>query len=162
MLVVADSSPINFLVRLECIGLLPSLFTMVLIPPTVAKELSHKASPAAVRKFIESPPDWLQVRAPTIVADIPILDPGECAAISLVMDVRADALLIDDLDGRREAVRRGIFIIGTLGILERAAAQRLIDFRAIAEQLLNAADFRIDPRLIEDALARDAARRDEG
>lgn len=155
MLVVADSSPINVLVRLDCVHVLSRLFEVVLVPPEVAEELSRPSTPEVVRRMMLHRPEWLQVRAPRRHTDIPHLDPGERSAISLFLDSGADALLIDDLDGRREAVRRRIFIIGTLGVLERAAERDLVDLRSVADRLMRSTDFRIDPRLIEAALARD-------
>jgi predicted nucleic acid-binding protein len=41
MLVVADSLPINVLIRIECVALLPRMFERVLVPPEVGAELAH-------------------------------------------------------------------------------------------------------------------------
>lgn len=158
MLVVADSSPINILVRIECVGVLRELFGSVLIPPQVREELSSAKTPDAVRAFIASPPGWFQVRAAARIERIPPLDPGEEAAINLARDAKADALLIDDKDGRREATRRGIAVVGTLGVLERAAERDLIVLSEVAERLKRT-DFRIDARLVQAAVQRDTDRR---
>lgn len=56
MLVVSDASPINILVRIGHIDILPRLFDRVLIPGTVAKELSHKRTPPEVLAWIQSGP----------------------------------------------------------------------------------------------------------
>ena len=56
-----------------------------------------------------------------------VLDEGECEAIALAGEVGADLLLIDDRQGRREAKRRNLRVIGTLGVLAEAAAKGLID-----------------------------------
>jgi predicted nucleic acid-binding protein len=45
------------------------------------------------------------------------LDRGEQGAILLAESVKAERLIIDDLEGRREAVHRGLPVIGTLGLL---------------------------------------------
>jgi hypothetical protein len=42
-------------------------------------------------------------------------------AILLAESVKAERLIIDDLEGRREAVHRGLPVIGTLGLLAEAA-----------------------------------------
>jgi predicted nucleic acid-binding protein len=47
MTVVADTSPINYLIAIAQIGVLPKLYTAVLIPPTVKKELEYRAAPDA-------------------------------------------------------------------------------------------------------------------
>jgi len=49
MVVVADTSPINYLVLIDHIGILPRLYTRVLIPPAVFNELTHPVAPSLVR-----------------------------------------------------------------------------------------------------------------
>jgi predicted nucleic acid-binding protein len=41
MIVVADTTPLRYLVVIECERLLPALYGRVLIPPAVAAELSQ-------------------------------------------------------------------------------------------------------------------------
>ena len=43
MLVVADTSPINYLVLIEQTAVLPALYTRVLLPPAVVRELRDAA-----------------------------------------------------------------------------------------------------------------------
>ena len=156
MLVVSDASPINFLVRAGYIGLLERLFQRVLIPPAVADELTRETTPESVRQFMCSPPPWLEIRSPAVVAFIPRLHAGETAAISLALEVRASLVLIDEWAARRAAVERGLAVVGLLGVLDRAAAAGWISLpEAIARV---PADFRIDPAVIEALLASDAAR----
>jgi predicted nucleic acid-binding protein len=45
MVVVADTSPINYLVLIEPIDLLTRLYTRILIPPAVLAELKHPLAP---------------------------------------------------------------------------------------------------------------------
>jgi len=59
VLVVSDSSPLNFLIRLRCQEVLPALFARVLIPPVVQGELNRTSTPLMVRSFMASMPDWL-------------------------------------------------------------------------------------------------------
>lgn len=153
MLVVADSSPINTLIRIGCVEILPKLFGAVLIPPEVRAELSDSRTPEAVRRFVADLPGWLQVRPPSAIEAIPPLGRGEAAAISLAREVKADALLIDERDGRRAAAARGIAVIGTLGVLEAAATRGIVEFPAVVESLRNT-DFRIDRALVDAALER--------
>ena len=120
-------------------------------------ELSRPTTPAAVRAFIVTPPGWLTVQEPTSHERIPLLDPGEEAAINLAHDVHADAILIDDKDGRRAAVQHGLVVVGTLGILELAARRGLVSLPEAAKRLA-ATDFRLAPRLIQEALRRDKTR----
>jgi predicted nucleic acid-binding protein len=62
MLVIADSSPLHYLVLIDHVTILPTLFGRVLIPPMVAEEFQRSRTPAPVRAWISSPPEWLEVR----------------------------------------------------------------------------------------------------
>lgn len=56
------------------------------------------------------------------------LDAGEREAIQLAEACKADLLLVDEKAARREAAKRHLATSGTLGILDRAAEKRLVDF----------------------------------
>jgi predicted nucleic acid-binding protein len=153
MLVVADSSPVNVLVRIGHVDVLPELFQQVAIPLEVARELSQPRTPQEVRDWINKPPTWLTVRAPAQIEPIARLDPGERAAISLAQELGADFLLIDEKAGRRAAVERRLAIIGTIGILERAADQGLLNLKD-AFARVRQTEFFVSDDLIAAALAR--------
>lgn len=65
MVVVADTSPINYLVLIDRIGILPQLYTRILIPTAVLEELKHPVAPEPVRDWAAHPPSWLDVLPPT-------------------------------------------------------------------------------------------------
>jgi predicted nucleic acid-binding protein len=75
------------------------------------------------------------------------LDPGERDAILLAGELRADQLIVDDREGRREAKKRGIAVMGTLGVLQEAATLRLLDLR-LAVKRLQATSFYIAPEVL--------------
>jgi predicted nucleic acid-binding protein len=52
MLVVADTSPLRYLVVIQAIEILPLLYERVVVPQAVLAELQHPRSPREVR-------DWL-------------------------------------------------------------------------------------------------------
>jgi predicted nucleic acid-binding protein len=158
MLVVADSSPFIALINIGQIGVLPTLFGQVLIPPQVAGELSQPTRPAAVREFAGHLPQWLFVRAPVVVEPVGELHVGELAAIALAREVGADLLLIDDAAGRRAATDLRLAITGTVGVLELAGKQGLLDL-AEAFARLKRTDFWISPRLLDERLALFLSRR---
>jgi predicted nucleic acid-binding protein len=108
MLVIADSSPLHYLLLIDHVTLLPALFGRVLIPPMVAEELQRSHTPAPVRAWLSSPPEWLEIRLPHQRAEaiLPRLGAGEREAIILAQEVQATLLLMDDLEGREEAERR--------------------------------------------------------
>ena len=86
------------------------------------------------------------------------LDRGEQDAILLAEAIKAERLIIDDLEGRREAVHRGLPVIGTLGLLAEGARRNLLDLTR-ALQDLQGTNFHVSPKLIEVLLANDAKRR---
>ena len=46
IVVVADTSPLNYLVQIECHEVLPALFDRIFIPRAVIDELAHARTPA--------------------------------------------------------------------------------------------------------------------
>lgn len=73
--------------------------------------------------------------AEEIASITPELDVGERAAIALAEKMRADLLLIDETEGRAEAVRRSLRVTGTLGVLRAAAQEELIDVPDVLTRL---------------------------
>jgi hypothetical protein len=58
--VVADTSPINYLVLTDQIGVLPQLYTRILIPPAVLEEWKHPVAAESVQDWAGHPPSWLE------------------------------------------------------------------------------------------------------
>ncbi len=63
MIVVADTSPINYLLLIGKIDLLPRLFGQIIIPDVVRDEMLDPLAPRALQEWIASPPAWLAVQA---------------------------------------------------------------------------------------------------
>jgi predicted nucleic acid-binding protein len=139
MIIVSNTSPINYLILIEQINLLPELFKQIIIPQAVYNELSDAAAPLAVQTWITIPPDWLNIQPVNQPSDAitDLLDPGEQAAILLAQEVKADLLLLDDMKARRTAIERGFAITGILGILDQAATMKIIDLPAAVKSLQN-------------------------
>jgi predicted nucleic acid-binding protein len=154
VLVIADTSPIRYLVQIGQIDLLHRLFAAVSIPTEVARELGDASAPPDVQAWIQSPPAWLRV-LDVDVNDEPALsnlDPGERAAIALGLTLKADLILIDERRGYAAAVSKGFEVTGTLGILDLAARRKLIDLRDAIERLKQT-NFRYRKEIIEGLLA---------
>ena len=161
MLVVADTSALNYLLIIHQETLLPVLYDRVVIPPAVYRELLRSETPEVVRQWLAHPPGWLTVQPPPhgLGAEaFPKLGAGEREAIPLAQELPDAVLVIDDHDGREEAARRPLAMIGTIGVLEAAAIRGLIDLPPVLAQL-QATTFHGAPRLFAEALARDAARK---
>ena len=162
MLVVADTSPLNYLILIRQDTLLPLFYERVVIPPAVHGELQHPHTPTVVRQWVAHPPAWFAVRKPQQhleVEQFAKLGAGEREAIALAYELQAPLLLMDDPDGRVEAARQALRTTGTLGILEQAAMRELLDLPRVLSQLLTTTTFRVHAALIQDLLARDAARK---
>jgi predicted nucleic acid-binding protein len=126
-LVIADTSPINYLILIGHIDILPSLFEKVILPSVVRDELDH--APPLVRDWIADPPLWLEVRATMDFHRDPSLqnlDAGEEDAITLAVELQADLVLMDDREGVLAARRKGLTVAGTLGVLGLAAQRGLL------------------------------------
>jgi len=96
MIVVADATPLHYLIIIEHSDVFPKIFKKVIIPPAVAAELGRPKAPEVVRAWISGPPAWLEIRSP---------------------------LIVDDHDDRQAAARRKIPVIGTLRVLDEAAGR---------------------------------------
>jgi len=134
MVVVADTSPINYLILIGQVELLNRLYTRILIPPAVLAELNHPLAPEPVQQWAGDPPKWLEVLRPNTSLTLAQLDLGESEAIALAVEMHAEALLVDELAGRQQAVRRGLRVAGTLSVLDEADKAGLVNFdQAIAQ-----------------------------
>lgn len=147
MIVVADTSPLNYLILIEQTDILPALFGQVVIPRAVCDELLDIGAPAAVRQWMDRLPAWLEVRTPSRLLELKGLDRGERDAIVIAEDIGAERLIMDDRRGHQEARKRGIQTIGTLALLQLAAAASLLDFE-LAIQRLQQTSFFITPSLL--------------
>jgi predicted nucleic acid-binding protein len=123
VIVVADTSPLRYLILIEHIHVLPDLYGPVLVPPAVIAELNQERTPDLVKVWLSNMPEWLHIQAPMQALSSPrtVLGAGEREAIALAAELSADALLIDDRDARQEAQRLGVPVLGTLRVLVDAS-----------------------------------------
>jgi predicted nucleic acid-binding protein len=85
MIVVADTSPINYLLLIGHIDILPHFYGRILVPPAVWQELEDTSAPDVLRNWLKSAPEWLELSALTGEPDpsLSFLDRGEQEAIAL-------------------------------------------------------------------------------
>jgi uncharacterized protein len=129
---VSDAGPLIHLSWIDKLPILGTLFSEVLVPREVEREVLRAGSAVlggmAIRAALATP--WLQVRAvgsrETVAALRSLLDPGEPEAIVLMEEQPVDLLLLDDRRARAEAHRRGLRIAGTVGLLREAREQGLV------------------------------------
>ncbi len=137
MIVVADTSPLNYLILLEHSEILPQIYGRILAPQAVLTEMQHPEAPPQVRAWAVSPPSWLEAKQvsqidETLSAE---LGAGEREAISLALEVNANVLLIDERAGRHEAEERKLQVAGTLAVLLQASMVGNLDFPDILKRL---------------------------
>jgi predicted nucleic acid-binding protein len=127
-LVIADTGPVNYPIPIGEIDLLPRMFEKIALPLAVQAELADPLAPLPVRRWIATPPAWLEIHDTASLSQVSGLDEGETAAIALAEFLRADLLPIDERDGYRAARKRGLSVTGTPGLLDLAAERGVIDF----------------------------------
>ena len=158
LIVVSNTSPLSSLATIEQLSLLREIYKKVIIPQAVAEELSNVGD--ADQKIKDTLLlDWIEVRQANDLAMSAmlqkdrLLDRGEAEAIALALELDADALLIDERLGRREATRLGLSIVGVLGILLVAKRRNLIpEIRSTVDSLISKAGFRVSEQLYQEVL----------
>ncbi|MEM7049238.1 MAG: DUF3368 domain-containing protein [Acidobacteriota bacterium] len=128
LVVVVNATPIISLAVLDRLDLLRDLYGAVLVPSAVHQEiLLGGAARAGVSQLDAAP--WIEVvrledpRRADLLSD---LDRGEAEVIALAQERDADLVVIDERLGRRHALRLGLSLTGTLGILLKAKQQKLL------------------------------------
>jgi len=84
MTVVADTTPLNYLILIDLTQIVSELFGQITIPRAVLNELQSPQAPDKIRQWLAQRPDWLVMRE--VQQDDPTLahlDPGEREAILL-------------------------------------------------------------------------------
>ncbi|MEK7256262.1 MAG: DUF3368 domain-containing protein [Bacteroidota bacterium] len=138
MIVVSDTSVISNLLQIRQFSLLEKLFHDVVIPSKVYQELLAFHAPEELAPLIQS-----EAVAVKSIADLAsfqkfsqAVDEGEAEAIVLALELKADLLLVDDMEARQMATGLGIKITGLLGVLlEAKLAGHLASLAPVLEML---------------------------
>lgn len=146
MKIVCNSSVLIALENANSLSILKDLYREVIIPPSVKLEVFGRKQPPSWIKCVElSQPLAAKVLRSNLEA-------GESEAICLYEEIRADLLIIDDLEGRKVAERLGAIISGTLGILTLAKERGIIkNVKPILKEIVKAG-FRISDDLYKEVL----------
>jgi predicted nucleic acid-binding protein len=144
ILVITDTSCLIVLSKLNMLNILNQLYSTIIITEEIAEE------------FGEPLPDWIQIKQVLnkkyqLLLEA-TLDRGESSAIALAIDLPDSLLIIDDLKGRKEALRLGLKITGTLGILYKAGQQGFIEELKPVVDKLEEQGFRISSVIKEEIL----------
>ncbi len=160
MIVISDTTPLRYLIEIEQVHILETLFGKIIIPEKVADELQHPKTPHQVKSWMQALPDWLEVRKADLTFFTPQkkIDDGEREAFALALELNADAVLLDDKYALTEAKRLNLQTIALFTLFEIAAARNLINLPQTIEAIRRT-NFRLPPESdIQTMLARDAQR----
>lgn len=136
MIAVCNSTPLIHLASIGQLALLPRLFDRVYCTEQVFKETAirggDRADAQSVRMAVFQ--EWLEVTpVPERLHSLYILlcmglDAGEASTIALALEMKPDALLIDERSARIKAqsLELGAILTGTIGVLARAKKTGLI------------------------------------
>lgn len=154
MIVVSDASPIINLSIIGKLGLLKELYKKIVIPQAVFDELTVKGAGQPGDQEVRNA-NWIQVVScenTELVKRLHVeIDLGEAEAITLVLELKADLLLIDERIGRSKAKAFQIKTVGLLGILIECKHRGwVISVTALMDRLRSEANFRIGEELYEE------------
>lgn len=142
MTVVCDTSSLLLLTRADRLSLLHALYSMVVVPEAVLREIRVQGDTPARRiqtymkqarvERKEAKDDVLRIVDETLWA-------GERAAIATARDVGADLVVLDDERGRNEARGHGLDVTGAIGVLIEAKERGLVSsMRSELDRLVDA------------------------
>jgi predicted nucleic acid-binding protein len=153
MIIVCDSSPLVALSLCKGLRFLDLLFKDVIVPRNVYNEINKAGKPETGNIAAWAKGKVQQAGSQQMLRALGFsLDAGESEAIALFWEKSGDFLLIDEQKGRKIAVRNGIKVIGTLGILLLAKQNGLIKTIRSPIELLRRSPIHISDRLYQKAL----------
>lgn len=126
--VISNTTPLIGLSGLNCLPLLQDLYTEVWIPREVEKEFLA-LDKTIYQEVLNSAP-WIKVidltnpQSATIYQGI---DDGEAEVFALAVEHDACLVLLDENKGRKKAKEIGLTVKGTVGVLQEAKEEGLID-----------------------------------
>ena len=159
MIVISDTTPIISFLKINRLDLLEKLFGTVQISKGVFAELTDNPQYQNEAEIVRAS-DFIQVidkideNYVSLLRRSTGLDLGESEAIYLSDGGKADLLLMDEVRGREVAVRMGIKIMGTIGVLGLAYEDSLISKEEIkkAIEILRDSSRHISERLYKQLL----------
>ena len=131
MKIVTNSTPLIELSKIKQLDLLQEVYGAILIPEEVYIEVVIDGTGKPGAAEVEAA-QWIHCQSVTDKDQVGILQSqhslhlGECATIILAQEINAEQIILDDNAARREAIARGLPVIGTVGVLLVAKTQHII------------------------------------
>ena len=151
--VISNSSSLIFIAKLNIFHLTKNVFSKIIIPEVVIKEILSKNSPEneLIQKEIDN--KYININKIANIKNFP-LDEGEKTAISLCLKKNIGIFLSDDKKARIYAKSWGIKVVGVLGILLSNFQEKKIDkkeFLKILDELVQVGYY-ISPALYSETI----------
>lgn len=143
-LVIADSSCLILLSKIEELEILRRVYNRIIVTREIAGE------------FGSDLPEWIEIKEvenKTLQSLFEeILDLGEASALTLAFETHDCTVVLDDLKARKTATKMNIRVTGTIGVIVKAKTENKIpSAKAVFEKILET-DFRISDRILNEAI----------
>lgn len=143
--IISDASCFILLAKIRALDLLEKTYGKVTTTPVVATEVRFPL------------PTWVEIRTAKfndVAAELArFIDPGEASAIALALELTGSTVILDDLKARKIAKARGLEVTGTLGVLLRAKADRVIPLIKPYIVAIRQTSFRLSEKLEDEVLS---------
>lgn len=155
MKIVFNSSPLIFLARLDYLEIFVDASDEFYLPKFVEDEINAKQDEASeyIQRLIDD--NRIGVREVNLLSLANSLNArlgrGEAEAIALATELQAERVILDDFAARREAMRLGLNVRGTLAIIRKLDSEGKISISNLDElyQRLMAINFRVKRSLFD-------------
>ncbi|MDM9384107.1 DUF3368 domain-containing protein [Chlorogloeopsis sp. ULAP01] len=155
MKIVFNSSPLIFLSRLGFLGKFLESEDEFYLPSFVSEEIKAKTDEASQQVQVLINTDTIIVQIPKLISLAESLNTrlgrGEAEAIALGIELQTDYILLDDFAARKEAMRLGLNVKGTLAVIRKLHLEGKITIDNLDElyQNLIAINFRVTRSLFD-------------
>lgn len=151
MVIISDTTCFSALFQVNELHILQKFYKEIIIPSKVFDELS------ALSLFdIDISPlmklEWLKVMNPTdnpqLQHLLSILDEGEAHAIALMLEMKADLIILDDMEARQVAIDYSLNIIGLGGVLISAKSKGVIpQVKPLLDRIISISGFYLSAKI---------------
>jgi len=145
--IISDTSCLIALSNIGQLELLKKLFGRVTITPEVLDEFT--------KKYNEKIPEWIDIKEvknkEKVIKLNTDLGLGESSSIILAIETPGSLVIIDEKKAREYALNLGLNVIGTVGIIRRAADINIFESHKKANELLSELinnGFRLNKKLV--------------
>jgi predicted nucleic acid-binding protein len=153
--IVFNSSPLIFLARLDYLEIFVDASEEFYLSKFVKDEINAKPDEASeyIQRLIDE--NRIGVREVNLLSLANSLNArlgrGESEAIALATELQADRVILDDFAARREAMRLGLNVRGTLAIIRKLHSEGKISINNLDElyQRLMEINFRVKRSLFD-------------